>query len=77
MSTSKSRPAGPKCPICKSPAVHEQRPFCSKRCKDVDLARWLGGGYAIAGGNSDADEDGDGQPARDIERPSKTTEFDG
>ena len=35
------------------------RPFCSKRCKDIDLARWLGGGYAIAGGTGDADEEGD------------------
>ena len=35
------------------------RPFCSKRCRDVDLARWLGDGYAIPGGAADADEDGD------------------
>ena len=35
------------------------RPFCSVRCADVDLSRWLGGGYAIPGGQQDADEDGD------------------
>jgi uncharacterized protein len=36
-----------KCPICGKPAVQEHRPFCSKRCADVDLQRWLSGRYAI------------------------------
>jgi len=51
------------------------RPFCSRRCADVDLSRWLRGGYAIPGGAVDADEDGDesraavaGQPR---ERPDE------
>ncbi|MEY4697049.1 MAG: hypothetical protein RIT14_1477 [Pseudomonadota bacterium] len=35
------------CPICKKPTVAEYRPFCSRRCADVDLGRWLTGGYAI------------------------------
>lgn len=35
------------------------KPFCSARCANVDLARWLGGGYAIAGGTVDDDEDGE------------------
>jgi len=36
------------CPICKTrETVEEFRPFCSKRCADVDLSRWLGGKYAI------------------------------
>ena len=48
-----------RCPICKAPTVQEFRPFCSRRCSDVDLSRWLGGSYAIAGGGHDADEDGD------------------
>ena len=38
-----------KCPICKKPSEQEFRPFCSKRCKDVDLARWLRGDYYIPG----------------------------
>ena len=33
--------------MCKSAAVEEYAPFCSKRCADVDLHRWLSGGYAI------------------------------
>ncbi|MCF3933935.1 DNA gyrase inhibitor YacG [Acuticoccus sp. M5D2P5] len=38
---------GKPCPICGKPAMITTRPFCSKRCKDVDLHRWLGGHYAI------------------------------
>jgi endogenous inhibitor of DNA gyrase (YacG/DUF329 family) len=37
----------PKCPICSRPAVAEYRPFCSRRCADVDLQRWLNGRYAV------------------------------
>ncbi|WEJ58004.1 DNA gyrase inhibitor YacG [Devosia sp. FJ2-5-3] len=36
-----------KCPICGKPAVEKYRPFCSKRCADVDLNRWLTGSYVI------------------------------
>ena len=36
-----------KCPICGKPAVEAYKPFCSKRCADVDLNRWLSGGYVI------------------------------
>ena len=35
------------CPICKRPADPKYRPFCSKRCADVDLAKWLNGAYAV------------------------------
>jgi endogenous inhibitor of DNA gyrase (YacG/DUF329 family) len=43
------RVAGGRCPICKAPTVTTYRPFCSARCRDVDLSRWLRGGYAIPG----------------------------
>ena len=46
----------PKCPMCRAPAETATRPFCSQRCADLDLARWLGGRYAIAG-REDAEED--------------------
>lgn len=36
------------CPICKRDADKSYKPFCSKRCADIDLAKWLGGDYAIA-----------------------------
>lgn len=35
------------CPICAKDGDDRYRPFCSKRCADVDLAKWLGGSYAI------------------------------
>ena len=37
------------CPICGKPTEPKYRPFCSRRCADVDLQRWLGGVYAIPG----------------------------
>jgi uncharacterized protein len=39
-------PAKP-CPICGKPADPRTRPFCSRRCADVDLHRWLSGAYAV------------------------------
>jgi uncharacterized protein len=36
-----------KCPICGRPSAPDYRPFCSRRCADLDLARWLSGAYAI------------------------------
>ena len=35
------------CPICGKPVKLETRPFCSKRCADIDLGRWLGESYRI------------------------------
>jgi endogenous inhibitor of DNA gyrase (YacG/DUF329 family) len=46
------------CPICKQPRSERYRPFCSKRCADVDLGRWLNGSYAIPV-TEDDDEDGE------------------
>ncbi len=40
---------GGACPICGKPRDAKLRPFCSKRCADLDLARWLKGEYAIPG----------------------------
>lgn len=44
-----------RCPGCKAPAVAAYKPFCSKRCADVDLHRWLSGGYAIPAVETDDD----------------------
>lgn len=51
----------PKCAIChKRPVAPEYKPFCSKRCSDVDLGRWLKGAYAIPDTTPlDADNDED------------------
>jgi endogenous inhibitor of DNA gyrase (YacG/DUF329 family) len=57
---SASRPR--RCPICGKPAVAEFRAFCSRRCADVDLNRWLSGVYAVPG---KADEEDGGAAAED------------
>ena len=36
----------PKCPMCEKPTEAKWRPFCSKRCADVDLGNWMTGAYA-------------------------------
>jgi endogenous inhibitor of DNA gyrase (YacG/DUF329 family) len=36
-----------KCPECGKECRRETYPFCSQRCKDIDLNRWLSGSYAI------------------------------
>jgi endogenous inhibitor of DNA gyrase (YacG/DUF329 family) len=43
----KRAPRKKKCPVCRRPAEADTAPFCSKRCADEDLARWLGGDYRI------------------------------
>jgi endogenous inhibitor of DNA gyrase (YacG/DUF329 family) len=44
------------CPICGKPATAASRPFCSERCRDVDLNRWLSNSYTIPAAKDD-DED--------------------
>lgn len=52
----KASPKSAKCAICKAPAVADYSPFCSKRCADIDLHRWLAGGYAIPAVETDDDQ---------------------
>jgi endogenous inhibitor of DNA gyrase (YacG/DUF329 family) len=49
------------CPICRKPATPDYRPFCSRRCANVDLQRWMSGTYAIPA------SDDDDRPAEDHE----------
>ncbi len=52
-----------KCPLCAKPVVARYRPFCSKRCAQLDMGRWLGEGYRIAGEDAEGtggDEDAEG-----------------
>ncbi|MFT4098762.1 MAG: DNA gyrase inhibitor YacG [Rhodoblastus sp.] len=58
MKEAETKASARRCPICAKPALERYRPFCSKRCADIDLNRWLKGGYAIPGA-PDAEEDGD------------------
>ncbi len=42
------------CPICRQKETDPKyKPFCSKRCADVDLQRWFTGGYVVPGGNDE------------------------
>lgn len=51
-------PAFRPCPICGKPRHADHAPFCSTRCRDRDLIRWLEDGYAIPGkAQTDPDED--------------------
>lgn len=36
-----------KCPLCGQVTLQETRPFCSIRCANIDLNRWLSEGYAV------------------------------
>jgi endogenous inhibitor of DNA gyrase (YacG/DUF329 family) len=47
------------CPICDKPAEKTYRPFCSRRCADLDLGRWLNGSYAVPVVEEDGGEDWD------------------
>ena len=51
------------CSICGKPKSAEAKPFCSKRCADIDLGRWLKGSYAIPG------QDGEAQVAANDRNP--------
>jgi endogenous inhibitor of DNA gyrase (YacG/DUF329 family) len=53
-----------KCPICSKPVVPEHAPFCSRRCADVDLHRWLAGRYAIPAAEADTPDDEDAADGR-------------
>jgi hypothetical protein len=56
MSAQQPDPTAKVCAICGRPQETRFTPFCSKRCADVDLSRWLKGSYAIPAGPSDEAE---------------------
>jgi endogenous inhibitor of DNA gyrase (YacG/DUF329 family) len=41
------KPKTPRCPLCGKPRAHRYRPFCSARCRDVDLGHWFEQSYAV------------------------------
>ena len=62
--------AGPgKCPICGRPSENDYRPFCSRRCADVDLGRWLKGSYALPAESPEDLEEAAEALAREQTRP--------
>ncbi|MDD2877068.1 MAG: DNA gyrase inhibitor YacG [Acidiphilium sp.] len=36
------------CPICRKPSAEDHKPFCSRRCREVDLGRWFGEDYKLS-----------------------------
>lgn len=50
------------CPVCGKPSIAEHRPFCSARCKQVDLGRWFGERYSVPA--VEAEDDGEADPPR-------------
>ena len=46
-----------KCPVCSKQVATEYRPFCSKRCADIDLGRWLKEGYRVETDEAPMDEE--------------------
>jgi hypothetical protein len=51
-----------RCPICSKPTDPAFRPFCSRRCADIDLQRWLVGRYAIPAARDDEDDEASHPP---------------
>ncbi|MDD7969629.1 DNA gyrase inhibitor YacG [Roseinatronobacter alkalisoli] len=51
-----------RCPVCKQATVPAFRPFCSQRCADIDLGRWLREEYSIPGPDADIDADIEEKP---------------
>lgn len=58
--TDRTHPQARPCVVCGKPQAPSLRPFCSRRCADVDLHRWLSGAYAVPALDDDSD---DGAPA--------------
>jgi len=58
------------CPICRKPVVPAYRPFCSRRCADVDLARWFNGSYAIPATDTDPETEAEDPAAKGPARPN-------
>ena len=54
---------GRPCPICGKPSTPEHRPFCSRRCADVDLSRWFSGLYRVPAEESGAPDDEAPEPS--------------
>ncbi len=59
------------CPICTKDSDRKYRPFCSKRCADIDLGRWMSGGYAIPASEAPPDQ----EPGRDATQDEASSPF--
>jgi endogenous inhibitor of DNA gyrase (YacG/DUF329 family) len=58
-----------RCPTCGKPAAELFAPFCTKRCADVDLHRWLAGVYAVPGREEEQEDEAQPPPAAPEDEP--------
>jgi endogenous inhibitor of DNA gyrase (YacG/DUF329 family) len=59
------------CPICDKPTVSAYRPFCSRRCADVDLGKWLTGAYSVPSQRPEEDEEALDELQREADRSER------
>jgi len=69
---SKKRTAGLRCPTCRKIVLASDRefPFCSERCRLIDLGKWASGGYVISSPLNDPDSDDSNYPKEHVKKPS-------
>ncbi|MEO0861230.1 MAG: DNA gyrase inhibitor YacG [Pseudomonadota bacterium] len=59
------------CPICQKETAPKYRPFCSKRCADVDLGKWLNGSYSVPSSDPEDAQDAVEEAEKERDRPSR------
>lgn len=52
------------CPVCRKETVQDYRPFCSRRCADIDLGRWVTEGYSLPGEPADTEGEPPEEPTK-------------
>ncbi|WP_027256602.1 DNA gyrase inhibitor YacG [Leisingera aquimarina] len=62
------------CPICGGEAQKTHRPFCSKRCADIDLGKWLNGAYAVPSLDPEDIENASEETRRALQMGEKTSQ---
>lgn len=68
MSREDRRGSVPRCPTCGRDVDQRYRPFCSARCRDIDLGNWLDGVYRVPAVEVEDDDLDAAPPARHGER---------
>ena len=68
----KKRAAGLRCPTCRKVvhASHTESPFCSDRCRLIDLGKWASGGYVVSSPLNDPETDDASYPDETTKKPN-------
>ena len=61
-----------RCPICRKIVLKSEPefPFCSERCRTIDLGKWASGGYVISSPLTDPETDGTDYPNEHVKKPN-------